>query len=99
MNRQGLGPLIVGIISVGSGLWVGLQLHIDRCLDRGGRWSPVLRVCDLPEGAPRITPSETMADYAFGGAVMLAFGFMLMRMWAAIAKRKQLDATRRTGDA
>jgi len=99
MNRQALGPLLVGIISVGSGLWVALQLRIDRCLDAGGRWDPASRTCDLPASAPPGAASYTLADFAVGGAVMLAFGFMLMRMWAAIVKRKQLEAIRGARDA
>ena len=94
MNRQALGPLIVGIISVGSGLWVGLQLRIDRCLDKGGRWDPVLRMCDLPPGSARITMQQTMTDFAIGGVVMVVFGFMLMRLWAAVIKKNQLRAGR-----
>ena len=99
MNRQALGPLLVGIISVGSGLWVALQLRIDRCLDAGGRWDVARRVCELPADAPPAAASYTLADFAIGGGVMLGFGFLLMRMWAAIAKRKQVEAMRRQGNA
>jgi Amidohydrolase family len=90
MNRQSLGPLIVGIISVGSGLWVALQLRIDRCLDAGGRWDAVRRVCQRPEGAPPEGAGALLVDYAIGGAVMLLFGYLLMRMWAAIVRKNQL---------
>lgn len=90
MNRQSLAPLLVGIISVGSGLWVALQLRIDRCLDAGGRWDAVRRVCARPEGVPSDSVSTTLGDYAIGGAVMLAFGYMLMRMWAAVVRKNQL---------
>ena len=99
MNRQALGPLLVGTISVGSGLWVALQLRIDRCLDAGGRWDPAHRSCELPVGAPPGAGTYTLADFTIGGAVMLGFGFLLMRMWAAIAKRKQLEAMRGARDA
>jgi len=90
MNRQSLAPLIVGIISVGSGLWVALQLRIDRCLDAGGRWDAVRRICLRPEGAPPDPAGVALGDYAIGGAVMLAFGYMLMRMWAAVVHKNQL---------
>ena len=99
MNRQALGPLLVGIISVGSGLWVALQLRIDRCLDAGGRWEPRGRTCALPTGALPDAAFPALSDFAIGGAVMLGFGFLLMRMWAAIARRKQLQAARRSGHA
>jgi hypothetical protein len=92
MNRQALGPLIVGTISVGSGLWVGLQLRIDRCLDKGGRWDPVLRMCGLPPDTAPITVQQTMTDFAIGGVVMVVFGFMLMRLWAAVEKKNQRRA-------
>ena len=90
MNRQSLAPLIVGVISVGSGLWVSLQLRIDRCLDAGGRWDALLRVCRRLEGVPPDPASAVLRDYAIGGVVMLAFGYMLMRMWAAVVKKNQL---------
>ena len=99
MNRQALGPLLVGIISVGSGLWVALQLRIERCLDAGGRWDVGRRVCTLPADAPASAASYSFADFAIGGAVMLGFGVLLLRMWAAIAKRKQVEAMRRQGNA
>lgn len=94
MNRQALGPLLVGIISVGSGLWVALQLRIERCVDAGGRWDPMRRTCALPAGAPPNAALPAVTDFLVGGAVMLAFGFLLMRMWAAILKRKQVEASR-----
>jgi hypothetical protein len=94
MNRQLLAPLIVGTISVGSGLWVALQLRIDRCLDAGGRWDAAHRSCDLPDGMLPGAASHTLGDFLIGGAVMLVFGYMLLRMWAAIARRKQLEAMR-----
>ena len=99
MNRQALGPLLVGIISVGSGLWVALQLRIQRCLDAGGRWDVGRRACALPADAPPGAASYALSDFLIGGAVMLGFGFLLLRMWAAIAKRKQLEAIRRQGNA
>src|SRR4051812_25628429 len=94
MNRQALGPLIVGIISVGSGLWVALQLRIERWVDAGGRWDPVQRTCTLPAGAPPSAALPALPDFLIGGAVMLGFGYLLMRMWAAILKRKQVEASR-----
>lgn len=90
MNRQSLAPLLVGIISVGSGLWVALQLRIDRCLDAGGRWDALRRACQRPEGVPPDSANVVLLDYTVGGLVMLAFGFMLMRMWAAVVRKNQL---------
>ena len=92
MNRQALAPLIVGVISVASGLWVGLQLRIDRCIDKGGRWFPARRVCELPPGVAPQTIEQTMVDFAVGGLVTLAFAYLLLRMWLAIMKKKQAQA-------
>ena len=94
MNRQSLAPLLVGVISVGSGLWVALQLRMDRCFDGGGRWDPLRRTCLRAEGVPPDPMSTTLLDYAVGLAVMLAFGFMLMRMWAAVVRKNQLRRER-----
>lgn len=97
MNRQSLAPLLVGVISVGSGLWVALQLRIGRCVDIGGRWDPLRRVCLPPEGVPPDTMQRTLLDYAIGGAVMLLFGYMLMRMWAAVQHKNRLRRERESG--
>ena len=94
MNRQALAPFIVGVISVASGLWVGLQLRAERCIDKGGRWIPTTRTCELPPGVAPQTIEQTMLDYAVGGAVTLAFAFLLLRMWLAIMKKKQAQAAR-----
>ena len=96
MNRQSLPPLIVGVISVGSGLWVALQLRIGRCVGTGGRWDAWRRTCLRPDGVPPDSLQRTLLDYAIGGAVMLLFGYMLMRMWAAVQNKNRLRHERET---
>ena len=92
MNRQSLAPLLVGIISIMAGLWVAVQLRIDRCMDAGGRWDVVRRACELPEGTPSSIMSLTGVPYAIGAVVTLAFAFLLLRMWMAIQRKNQRRA-------
>ena len=94
MNKQSLAPLIVGVLSVGSGLWVSLQLRIDRCLDLGGQWSPVLRACRMPPGVAGPTMNDTLRYHAIGGAVAIVFAYMLLRMYAAVVRKNQRLAER-----
>lgn len=96
MNRQALAPLLVGVISVGSGLWVATQLRIGRCLDAGGQWDPLRRACELPPGVAGQTMQRTVLDHAIGGVVAIAFAYLLMRMWSAVMRKKarQLERER-----
>jgi hypothetical protein len=99
MNRQSLPPLIVGVISVGSGLWVALQLRADRCIDAAGRWDALRRTCVLPDGVPAQTMAQTVRDHLIGGAVAIAFAYMLLRMWTAIVEKNARRAEREAAAA
>lgn len=90
VNRQALAPLLIGIISIMAGLWVGTQLRIDRCIDAGGRWDVARRICVLPDGSDATIMQLTGIPYLIGGLVTLAFAAGLLRMWAAIQKKNQL---------
>lgn len=88
-NRQSLASLLIGIISIMAGLWVGTQLRIDRCMDAGGRWDVARRLCVLPDGNDATIMQLTGVPYLIGGAVTVAFAAGLLRMWMAIQKKNQ----------
>ena len=95
--KQSLGPLLVGIISIMAGLWVGMQMRIERCVAAGGRWDPPGRVCLLPPGTQADVASLVVVPYAVGALVTMSFAFLLLRMWMAIQKKNALRAQREAG--